>query len=785
MSSFLHTRDNAYIGAMPRLAAPLAEAARTALRLDRSKLAPDVGLRAALGVALTLVVGRATGHTVAGVTATIGALSAGMASHQGTYRSRAGVIMAAAGAMGLCAFVGATVGHIFGPDIVATALISFAAALMVCLGPAGSVVGIQAVVGLVVFSQFALPVAVAARDGGLVLLGGAVQALLVVLLWPLRRFPAERRAIGDAYARLADFCREAQAGGVPLLEAGALDQLAQVARDAQPFGGDEAAAHRVLADQADRIRLELVALARAGERLRRLGAGSEVAALDEMFRVSATLLVELSESVRAGSGPRHWDLGQARLDAAVRGLAAVSTRSGAGRLATAAVAESGRGAEALAGQLRTAGRAALVAAGGDRAPSAWISAAPGEDTGVAPAGRPDEAGRPRSGDAPAGAAPDRKGGLYGRAWIRERLGTVRSNLTMSSQAFRHAVRMAVTLAVAVALSHGFSMAHRYWLPMTAMLVLRPDFGSTVSRGLARVLGTLVGAGVVTIALAETRPGPDVLIALVIVLCFLATALVLANYAIFSVCIASLVVTLLAFTGNPEPTTAADRSFYTIVGALLALAAYVAWPTWEAASLPDTLADLARREARYGGAVLRAWAGPATADREGLQRARLDARLARSNAEASVGRWLAEPRTALPPAAGRPLDRDTVLGYMAAVRACVSAILALHAQLPHDGPARPEVGRLADDVEAALDAVADTVKGSPPGPPPPPLRAEHVALTNGLGLGGGAAAADAGGGHGEKAATAVVDPAAVVLAGETDLLVNSVNTLCHLVGLQPG
>ena len=778
---------------MPRLAAALREAARSAMRLDRSKVALDVGLRAALGVGLTLVVGRATGHTVAGVTATIGALSAGMASHQGTYRSRAGVIMAAAAAMGLCAFIGATVGHLLVPDIVATAAISFTAALMVCLGPAGTVVGIQAVVGLVVFSQFALPVSVAARNGGLVLLGGAVQALLVVLLWPLRRFPAERKAISGAFARLADFCRAAAAGGVPLLEAGALDQLGPVGRDAQPFGGDEAAAHRVLADQADRIRLELVALARARERLGAMGADVEVAAMGELFEVAAAVLAELAAAVRAGSAPTDWERLRSRLDGAVQALDAASDRSDTSPLATTMVAESARGAEALAGQLRTAGRAAFVAAGSERARRGWMSAGMSGPAGRAAAAT--DGAAPDGAGAPAEAAADPADGRdrYGRAWLRERVATVRSNLTLSSQAFRHALRMAATLAVAVAVSHGFGVAHRYWLPMTAMLVLRPDFGSTVSRGLARVLGTLVGAGVVTIVLAETRPGPDWLIALVVLLCFPATALVLANYAVFSVCIASLVVTLLAFTGNPEPATAADRSFYTVLGALLAFAAYAAWPTWEAMSLPETLADLAAREGRYGAAVLRAWADPAAADHDALQEARLDARLARSNAEASVGRWLAEPRTTVAAGAGPPLDRDTVLGFMAAVRACVSAILALHAELPASGPARLEVGRLAEDVQVALDAVAETVKGSPPAASPPALRAEHVALSAALGLSGRAPAPDTGAGAASAAghssgagrATAVVDPSAAVLAGETDLLVNSVNTLCHLVGLRPG
>jgi uncharacterized membrane protein YccC len=278
---------------------------------------------------------------------------------------------------------------------------------------------------------------------------------------------------------------------------------------------------------------------------------------------------------------------------------------------------------------------------------------------------------------------------------------------------------------------------------------------------SRVIGTLIGAGVVTVALAELRPGPDWLITLVILLCFPAAALVLANYAVFSVCIASLVVTLLAFTGNPELATAWDRTFYTLGGAFVAFVAYAVWPTWEAASLPDTLAGLAETEGRYASGVLRAWSDPESADRGELQKARLDARLARSNAEAAVTRWLSEP------AAGARVSRETVLGYMAAIRSCVQALLTLHAELPAGGPSRPEVIALAGEVERAFQAVAAQVKGSPLTVVFPPLRNEQLALSSRLPVGDGDSTAEM---------------AAVVLAGETDLLVDSIDALGHLVGL---
>jgi hypothetical protein len=163
-----------------------------------------------------------------------------------------------------------------------------------------------------------------------------------------------------------------------------------------------------------------------------------------------------------------------------------------------------------------------------------------------------------------------------------------------------------------------------------------------------------------------------------------------------------------------------------------------------------------------GAVLRAWADPAAADRDALQKARHEARLARSNAEAAVTRWINEPRptSALPPA--------TVLAFMAAIRNCVCAVIPLHAELPAGGPGQPEAGVLGDEVEEALSVVADQVKGTSRGAGLPPLRKEQFALAATVPIGG--------------RADSTQSASAVVLAGETDLLVDSIDAIGHLMGL---
>jgi uncharacterized membrane protein YccC len=719
-------------GSVLKLAAAVSDAARTALWIDRSKLAFDVGVRAALGLAITLVVGRATGHTAAGVVAAIGALNAGFVSLQGTYRSRAMLTMVAAAGMGLAEFIGATVGHLVGPLAVTAAAVGFVAGLAVALGPGPSIVGLQAVIVLVVFSQFRFSAEVAARNAGLIILGAAVQVLLVVLPWPLRRFPAERRALEDVYSQLASFARQAVTDERALLEPGAFDQLTAVMRDPQPFGGDELVARRALAVQADRLRLELVALNGARQRLKAGGLAEPVRDLEELLSAAAAVLDEVAEAARASRPAVGWEPQRDRFEASLARLQASAELSG-DREATAVVANAAERAEAVAGQLRTALRACAALAGND----------PGAVEIAALTGRVPAVPRRR----PTG-------------WVAERIATLRSNLTLSSQSFRHALRLSATLAAAVLVSDAFSLAHRYWVPLTATLVLRPDFKSTITRGLSRVGGTLAGAGLVTLVLAEARPDPDWLIAIVIVLFVPAVTLVQANYAIYSVVIASLVVTLVAFEGQPGTAAAGERSVYTVIGAALALTAYMLWPTWEASSLPDTLARLSEVEGRYARQVLLAWANPSGADRSALQQSRLEARLARTDAEAAVARWAGEPR--------QDGERPVPPGFIASVRMCVSAILGLHAELPPDGTGYPGAAVLAEDTQRALLGVATKLRNPSAEVTLPALREEQVALRS---------AAEG---------AAKDDPTrlgeSLALAAETDRLVNSVNTLAHLVGI---
>ena len=53
-------------------------------------------------------------------------------------------------------------------------------------------------------------------------------------------------------------------------------------------------------------------------------------------------------------------------------------------------------------------------------------------------------------------------------------------------------RIVVIMLVVVWAMKFFNLRHGYWLPMTTMIVLQPDFGSTRKKAFERLAGTLAG-----------------------------------------------------------------------------------------------------------------------------------------------------------------------------------------------------------------------------------------------------------------------------------------------------
>jgi len=177
-----------------------------------------------------------------------------------------------------------------------------------------------------------------------------------------------------------------------------------------------------------------------------------------------------------------------------------------------------------------------------------------------------------------------------------------------------------------------------------------------------------------------------------------------SYLLFSVSLTAFIVLLLDLLGVPAIPTAEARLIDTAIGAVLALIAFMAWPTWEGGTAPEKLARLIEAHREYAIALLRQISHPSQLDAARLRALQGAARRARSDAEASTARLVAEP-------AQPPLTSPVAGAVMAAVGRLAQVELALHSlamsQPRPTGDADGEKSQVAARSVDALSAALST------------------------------------------------------------------------------
>jgi Fusaric acid resistance protein-like len=156
-----------------------------------------------------------------------------------------------------------------------------------------------------------------------------------------------------------------------------------------------------------------------------------------------------------------------------------------------------------------------------------------------------------------------------RAALIETAESVRQ-LRFLNSALPYSIRLAITIAVATEIYRRLHYPSGYWIPMTALLVLRPALTDTVSRTIARMLGTMCGAVTVSFCLAHLHPTPIALAGFTVLFAWLAFGFINVNYALFSMAVTGYIVFLLALNEIPGPILAQRRTFCTALGGAIAL-----------------------------------------------------------------------------------------------------------------------------------------------------------------------------------------------------------------------
>ncbi|MBV8637032.1 MAG: FUSC family protein [Candidatus Eremiobacteraeota bacterium] len=289
--------------------------------------------------------------------------------------------------------------------------------------------------------------------------------------------------------------------------------------------------------------------------------------------------------------------------------------------------------------------------------------------------------------------------------LAESLAILHSNLSVDAPFGRHAVRLAVTLAVTGTLAHVLPIQRGYWMTLTAAIVLRPDFTTTLSRGFARILGTLIGVAVATALVLALPDTPHVLLALAIFFAAIGYWTFQLNYGLYTVTVTAYVVFILGLVGTPEHAAVVSRAVSTLIGGAIAMFSYVIWPTWEAPHTRKRLLDLLAADRAYTRILFAGLIDPTSRDNAKLHDERAQVWSTRAKADESLERMLSEPK------ANDDIPRETALGIMAGTQRLGLANLTL--ATVYESPQTPALAELAPfavQVETAFAAIDALLRG---------------------------------------------------------------------------
>ena len=607
--------------------------------------APAVGraLGLAGGVLLPLLLGVVLGHTADGVFAALGALLAGLASLQGVTRTRMSAVAVAGIGTAVSTFVGGTVAYAQPWALVPVIMLwGYVAGLTVCLGQRRSAVAALWPVALLIAVGTPLDPARAATRASLVLAGTAIQGIVVALSWAARRGDHERTALEASFRHLADYAWQVADGRLQAPAPVAFPAAAQLADPNPLLARSTRRTYTQLLEHAEQLRAALAAVAVHGAddpTARRLAANA------------ARLLDAAADTLT--THPRHHH------------PAAASNFPKPTPVLPAPDSNWRWAAEALLTQL-------------DAVTQLLTHLEPES----APNGTPDAA------EIAASTSTDESFPAVRRA--------LRANLTPVSETGRHALRLALTAGVAETLVRVTGLYEGRWVVLTVFLVLKPDYTSTISRGIRRALGTAAGAAIgaaIAILLHATPIGIALAGGLAVAAAY---AVFEVDYLIYSFFLTVFIVLLLHLVGLSAETTATARLADTALGAALALIAYALWPTWHGRTASRIFDRLVEAHTTYATALLRELDAPGENGPSRLRALQSAARRSRTDAEAAAERLAAEP---LHP----PFTAEAARALVTSATRLAHAELSLHTLVT--APARPADPRhaqaLAQATEAAL------------------------------------------------------------------------------------
>ena len=224
-----------------------------------------------------------------------------------------------------------------------------------------------------------------------------------------------------------------------------------------------------------------------------------------------------------------------------------------------------------------------------------------------------------------------------------RFNIIVQNFSLKSPMFRHALRIAIAIVFGFAIGSLLGVKNAYWIALTIIVIMRPNYGLTKERSKNRIIGTLIGAVIATAIVIITKNTTVYMVLAVISLTF-AFSLIQQSYKAGAAFITLNIVFVYALMDPNAFAVIQYRVIDTVFGAGIAvLANYLLFPSWEYRNLDSVILEVIEANNNYLQATKKLYHNKEEYNLE-YKVSRKKAFLAMSNLNAAFQRLTQDPKS---------------------------------------------------------------------------------------------------------------------------------------------
>jgi hypothetical protein len=297
---------------------------------------------------------------------------------------------------------------------------------------------------------------------------------------------------------------------------------------------------------------------------------------------------------------------------------------------------------------------------------------------------------------------------FGRRHLRDwaaafkaAFGVARGHLKPTSPIARHAVRLAGAAASGTAIARFADVPAGYWIPLTVLLVMRPETAHTYTRCVGRVAG--ICASVMVASALTLLWDPRGLAAAILAVLLLGVTYAVSSLGYIAVTAAFGATIVLLLDISDAPSSVSDLLLAVVIGGALTVLFHVLVPDDALIRLRQRAGELLKTEIDYAATVIKAFVHDLDNPSDALAAAWQRALRARGAFEAAAGATRIESRDL----------RRWLRSFRAGLNVVTTSCTALEQSLPPHPSAA-----LSREFVLAVDDYVEALRGDPPTPATP-------------------------------------------------------------------